>query len=83
MEGPSLRLIGSQHMLHQCGSGWADPGVEALDDCYGNVSATVRRSGYVNGWAAGNSTVRYEVTDSGGNSALPVTRTVEVLDYPW
>jgi hypothetical protein len=80
---PSLKLKGTSYMTHPCGSGWLDPGVEALDACYGDVAPAVRQTGWVNGWQEGSYAVRYEVTDSGGNSALPVTRTVEVIDCPW
>jgi hypothetical protein len=80
---PTLRLRGEARMTHTCGSGWVDPGVEAHDACYGDISATVRRSGSVNGWVPGVYTVTYSVTDSGGNSAQPVSRTVEVVNCPW
>ncbi|HVG60443.1 MAG TPA: Ig-like domain-containing protein [Hyalangium sp.] len=80
---PTLRLAGAAQMTHTCGSPWVDPGVEATDACYGNVAPLVRQSGYVNGWAEGTYTVQYELTDSGGNQAPPVTRTVEVVDCPW
>ncbi len=80
---PALKLKGAAQMTHTCGSQWVDPGVEAMDACYGDVSPTVRVTGYVNGWAAGTYTLLYEVTDSGGNSATPVTRTVSVLNCPW
>jgi hypothetical protein len=80
---PTLALKGPAHMTHTCGSGWVDPGVESMDACYGDVSATVSKSGSVNGWVEGVYTVVYSVTDSGGNSAPPVSRTVEVVDCPW
>ncbi|KFE62489.1 DUF5011 domain-containing protein [Hyalangium minutum] len=80
---PALMLRGPAHMVHTCGTGWVDPGVEATDACYGNLSATVSRTGDVNGWAEGLYTLRYAVTDSGGNAAAPLTRTVEVVDCPW
>ncbi|SEU38833.1 DUF5011 domain-containing protein [Stigmatella erecta] len=80
---PALKLRGPEHMSHPCGEMWVDPGVEALDACYGDVTATVVTRGYVNGWVQGLYTVNYRVTDSGGNSAVPVTRTVEVVGCPW
>lgn len=39
--------------------------------------------GYVNGWVAGTYTVVYTLTDSGGNSAPTLTRTVQVVNCPW
>jgi hypothetical protein len=80
---PTLRLRGSANMTHTCGSQWVDPGVDALDACYGNLAHMVWRTGEVNGWAQGTYTVTYTLTDSGGNSAVPVTRTVQVVNCPW
>jgi hypothetical protein len=80
---PTLRLRGDAQMTHTCGSGWVDPGVEAADACYGNVAPSVVTTGYVNGWVAGEYTVRYQVRDSAGNAAVPVTRTVRVINCPW
>ena len=70
-------------MTHLCGSMWVDPGVEANDACYGDARSQVVTTGSVNGWAEGTYTVEYRLTDRGGNSATPVTRTVEVVDCPW
>ncbi|HVG64397.1 MAG TPA: DUF5011 domain-containing protein [Hyalangium sp.] len=80
---PALTLLGPASSTHTCGSQWVDPGVQALDTCYGDVSAQVWRTGEVNGWAEGTYTVTYTLTDSGGNSATPVERVVEVVDCPW
>ncbi|MDY7224890.1 immunoglobulin-like domain-containing protein [Hyalangium rubrum] len=80
---PTLTLNGPGHSVHTCGSPWVDPGASATDACYGNLTSQVERSGEVNGWAAGQYTVTYTLTDSGGNSAAPVTRTVDVVDCPW
>jgi hypothetical protein len=82
-QAPTLTLRGPAQMTHTCGSPWVDPGVEAMDACYGDVSPTVVPSGYVNGWVPGTYTVTYTLTDSGGNSAPPVTRTVSVVSCPW
>lgn len=80
---PTLRLRGAAQMTHTCGTAWIDPGVEAQDACYGDVSPTVMKSGYVNGWVPGTYTVTYSLTDSGGNSAPLLTRTVQVANCPW
>jgi hypothetical protein len=80
---PTLTLIGPAYSTHTCGSQWVDPGVQAMDACYGNVSAQVWHTGEVNGWAEGTYTVTYTLADSGGNSATPVERVVEVVGCPW
>ena len=80
---PSLALIGSSSMVHTCNTQWIDPGVAASDACSGDISPWVSRTGEVNAWAEGVYTVTYSVTDAGGNSATPVTRTVEVVNCPW
>ena len=80
---PTLSLKGAARMTHTCGSQWQEPGYEAQDACYGDLAHTVQRTGEVNGWAVGTYTVTYSLTDSGGNSALPVTRTVDVVNCPW
>jgi hypothetical protein len=80
---PTLTLRGPANMTHTCGSQWVDPGVVAMDACYGDVAPTVRKVGEVNGWVSGTYTVVYEVADSGGNSATPIKRTVQVANCPW
>jgi hypothetical protein len=80
---PSLALLGPSHMVHTCNTPWVDPGVTANDACSGNISTWVSRMGDVNAWAVGVYTLSYNVTDAGGNSATPVTRTVEVVNCPW
>ena len=68
---------------NQTTPGQQDPGVTANDACSGDISTWVSRTGEVNAWAVGVYTVTYNVTDAGGNSATPVTRTVEVVNCPW
>lgn len=80
---PTLTLKGALQSTHTCGSQWQEPGYEAQDACYGNLAPTVVRTGEVNGWAEGTYTVTYSLTDSGGNSAPSLTRTVEVVNCPW
>ncbi|WP_224362912.1 DUF5011 domain-containing protein [Hyalangium versicolor] len=80
---PSLSLLGPSSMVHTCNTPWKDPGVTATDACYGNLTPQVSRTGEVNAWAVGVYTLTYSVTDAGGNSAAPVTRTVQVVNCPW
>jgi hypothetical protein len=79
---PTLTLKGPAFSTHTCGSPWVDPGVEAVDSCYGDISTWVWHTGEVNGWVEGTYTVTYSVTDPHNGSAF-ATRTVEVVDCPW
>ncbi|MDC0711935.1 DUF5011 domain-containing protein [Stigmatella sp. ncwal1] len=80
---PVFQLNGGSQVAHTCGSQWVDPGVIAQDACYGDISQSVQVTGYVNGWVPGTYTVTYVATDSGGNAAPVLTRTVEVANCPW
>ncbi|HYI01655.1 DUF5011 domain-containing protein [Hyalangium sp.] len=80
---PQFALKGPSHMVHQCGSQWVDPGWTAFDTCYGDITPEVHWEGFPNGWVEGVYTVTYTLTDSGGNSAPNLTRTVEVVNCPW
>ncbi|WP_307733234.1 DUF5011 domain-containing protein [Stigmatella ashevillensis] len=80
---PAFRLKGPQHVTHTCGSQWVEPGWEAIDACYGNITPEVHWTGFPNGWVEGSYTVVYTLTDSGGNKAPTLTRTVDVVDCPW
>ena len=82
-QSPSLTLNGEAYMTHPCGSEWVDPGVEAIDACYGDLDAQVVRTGEVDGFNEGFYTVTYSLTDGGGNSAMSVMRTVEVTRCFW
>jgi hypothetical protein len=80
---PSLALLGPSSMVHTCNTPWVDPGVVATDACSGDISTWAGRTGDVNAWAVGVYTLSYTVTDAAGNSATPVTRTVQVVNCPW
>lgn len=80
---PSLALLGPSYMVHTCNTPWVEPGVVATDACSGDISTWAGRTGDVNAWAVGVYTLSYSVTDAAGNSATPVTRTVEVVNCPW
>jgi hypothetical protein len=80
---PTLTLKGAAHIVHTCNRPFVDPGAEATDACYGNLSHVIWRTGEVNGWAQGTYTITYTLTDPGGNVATPITRTVEVVNCPW
>jgi hypothetical protein len=64
----------------QCGvDTWSDPGATALDQCVGDVSASVKTSGIVDPMHVGSYSVGYSATDPSGNTGS-ATRAVTVID---
>lgn len=61
------------------GNPYDDAGATALDDRDGDISGSIVTTNPVNTNIPGTYTVRYNVTDSAGNAAAEVTRTVVVL----
>jgi hypothetical protein len=74
---PVITLNGSNHLMLELGSPFADPGASATDLCAGAVSVTV--SGTVNTNAAGTNTLLYLATDGDGNTNT-ATRSVIIRD---
>ena len=77
---PVITLLGSALVEVECGDAYSDAGATALDNCDGDLTASIAQSGSVNADAPGTYTLSYNVTDSAGNAAATVTRVVEVLD---
>jgi hypothetical protein len=75
---PVITLIGSAAMTALRGSTFVDPGATAQDDYDGNLTAKIVKSGSVNTSVAGSYMLTYNVSDSSGNAATPVIRTVTV-----
>ncbi|SEK45998.1 protein of unknown function [Stigmatella aurantiaca] len=77
---PTLTLQGPAEMTAACGNTFVDPGVTAQDACYGDVTASVVKQGWVQPRTVGTYTLTYSVKDSSSNWATPLTRTVMVED---
>jgi hypothetical protein len=80
---PVITLFGDNPMTLQVGSPYAEPGYTASDNYDGNITASVvvtPPEGGVNYEVVGSYTLRYNVSDSSGNSAQERTRTVNVVD---
>jgi YVTN family beta-propeller protein len=78
---PVLSLVGAAAMQHECASGvFEDPGATAADECFGNLTPSITKQGFVNAWALGTYTLTYNVQDSALLKATPITRTVQVVD---
>lgn len=75
---PVLTLIGDPIITHIQGAEFIDPGVAANDVADGDMSSLVEKTGTV-GDLEGSYELRYDVTDRAGNSAITVTRLVNVV----
>lgn len=75
---PVIIVNGANPMTVECHTSFTDPGATASDDCAGSFPATA--SGSVNLNVPGTYTITYNASDPSGNPAVPVTRTVNVVD---
>lgn len=80
---PVITLLGLPDMFAVLDAPWLDPGATALDDVDGNITDSIVVSGLVDTSTPGSYTLRYNVSDSSGNAAAEVERTVQVVaDLP-
>ncbi|MDC0710749.1 DUF5011 domain-containing protein [Stigmatella sp. ncwal1] len=79
-EPPLLVLRGSATTALECGTPYADPGATANDMCFGNLTSSITKTGAINDKQVGAQVLTYEVSDSAGHRASPVTRRVTVDD---
>ncbi len=75
---PVITLLGDANITHEAGSEYIDAGAEWIDAVDGTGQAQV--SGEVNTSKPGTYFLTYNHTDVAGNSAIPATRTVTVVD---
>ena len=75
---PVLSLNGAASVDVPAGSNYVDAGATAEDNIDGDISSAIVVSAAVNTALVGSYTVTYNVTDFAGNSASPITRTVNV-----
>ena len=77
---PIISLIGDASITIEVFSSFVDEGATATDNYDGNITNDIVSTGTVDPSTVGVSIIRYNVTDSSGNSAVEVTRTVTVQD---
>jgi len=77
---PVITLLGNAVESVSQGSAYNDAGATALDDVDGDITADIVVTNNVDTNVVGSYTVVYNVSDSSGNAAVPVTRIVNVLD---
>ncbi len=75
---PVLSLVGNAAIDVPSGSAYSESGATAQDNIDGDISASVVVSGVVNTAVVGSYVVNYNVADSAGNNAAPITRTVNI-----
>ena len=76
---PVISLIGDNPILVYFNQPYTDPGATAFDNIDGDITDKIVTSGgVVDTSKFGTYTITYNVSDSSGNMASPVTRTVEV-----
>lgn len=82
-KAPVLTLVGSNPLNLTVGASFTDPGATALDNEDGDITNKIVVSGdTVNPNSVGTYIIRYNVSDSAGNAATEVTRTVNILPLP-
>ena len=79
-QAPAIALIGEASATVECGDAYVDAGATAEDGCEGDMTPDISVTSLVDANTPGVYTVRYNVSDSPGNAAAEVSRTVTVLD---
>jgi VCBS repeat-containing protein len=75
---PTITLLGSATVTLNVGDTYTDAGATASDTQDGDLTAKIVVTNPVNTAQVGTYTVSYNVMDTSGNAATPVTRTVTV-----
>ncbi|MDO8751927.1 MAG: DUF5011 domain-containing protein, partial [Candidatus Wolfebacteria bacterium] len=76
---PVITIIGGKTINIIASSTYADAGATALDNVQGNVTTGIVSLNTVNAAVVGTYTISYNITDSAGNKAVEVIRTVHVV----
>ncbi|MCP4308490.1 MAG: DUF5011 domain-containing protein, partial [bacterium] len=78
---PVITLVGANPQTIEVGSPYSELGATALDNYDGDITGSiVIDASAVNTAVVGSYGVTYDVTDSQGNPAVQVLRTVDVVD---
>ena len=76
---PRITLIGDATLSVPANSAFTDPSATATDNIDGDISNRIVATSNVDVRVMGTYNIRYDVTDSAGNRATTVTRTVRVV----
>ena len=76
---PVISLLGDNPLTLEVGSLFSEPGFTATDNYDGDVAGGVVVTGSIDSNTVGSYTLNYNVDDAAGNSAVQVSRTVDVV----
>ena len=79
---PIITMLGSSPATVTANSPYTDAGATALDNIDGDLTSSIVITSTVNTSVVGTYTVTYNVSDTAGNPATPVVRTVNVVAAP-
>ena len=79
-EAPVITLLGNASVTLAMGDAYTDAGATANDLEDGDITSSIAVTNSLNTAVAGTYTIAYNVTDSNGNVALEINRTVVVFD---
>src|SRR5439155_926728 len=79
---PDVTITGLAEVNVEVGSTYTDAGATASDNVNGNLTSSIVTVNPVDTSTPGTYTVTYDVSDSSGNAATQVTRTVNVIGSP-
>ena len=77
---PIITLLGESVVTVEVGSNYVDAGATATDDVDGDLTASIITSSGVDISTVGTYLVTYNVSDTAGNAATEVIRTVNVVE---
>ncbi len=77
---PTITMVGNSVLVHQQGEAFQDPGATATDYCEGDLTEQITITGTINISLPGEYVLTYNVSDSAGNAADPVQRTIIVKE---
>ena len=79
---PVITLLGDAELTLEVGDTFTDAGATATDTVDGDLSDDIVVTGSVDTTSVGSYTLTYNVSDTAGNAATPVTRIVVVNEIP-
>jgi len=77
---PIIILVGDATVTIEVGTDYTDAGATATDNADGDLTSSIVTVSTINTAIVGSYTVTYNVSDTAGNEATQVTRTVNVVD---